>query len=70
MNKIPVILFGTEFWNPIDKIIKNLLVEEYETVNNEERGLYLITDDIDTILEIAAAADLKQIKNGITHSIR
>ncbi len=70
MNKIPVILFGTEFWNPIDKLIKNLLVEEYETIENNERGLYLITDDIDTVLEIAAAADLKKVENGITHTIR
>ena len=70
MNRIPIILFGTEFWNPIDKIIKTLLVDEYKTISSDERGLYLITDDIDTILEIAAAADLKQIKNGITHSIR
>lgn len=70
MNRIPVILFGTEFWNPVDKLIKQILVTEYGTINPEDRKLYVITDDIETVLEVAAAADLKQAAAGKIHTIR
>ncbi len=69
MNRIPIILFGTEFWNPVDKLIKQMLVTEYGTISPEDRKLYVITDDIETVLEIAAAANLKEMGNKI-HSIR
>ena len=59
MNKLPVVLFGTEFWNPVDKLIKQMLVDKFGTINPEDRKLYVITDDIDTVLEIAAAAETK-----------
>ena len=70
MNPIPVVLFGTKFWNPVDKLIKKMLVEEYGTINNEDRHLYVITDDIPTVLEIAAATDLKNGSKGEIHTLR
>ena len=50
---VPVILFGTKFWNPVDALIKNVLQEEFETISPEDRRLYIITDDVETVLELA-----------------
>lgn len=52
LGRIPVILYGSDFWNPIDKTIKEVLIEKYHTVSNEDLDLYFITDDEDKILEI------------------
>ncbi|MDE2031146.1 MAG: TIGR00730 family Rossman fold protein [Patescibacteria group bacterium] len=59
IGKIPVILFGSDFWNPIEKIIKEVLVEKYHTVNIEDLNLYTITDDEDEILRIIADSRLR-----------
>lgn len=50
---IPVVLFGSEFWNPVDAMIKKVMEDEYDTISPEDRRLYIITDDIDTVLELA-----------------
>ena len=45
--RVPVILLGTEFWQPLDDYIKSTLLEAYETIDADDPALYLITDDID-----------------------
>jgi uncharacterized protein (TIGR00730 family) len=52
IGKIPVILFGSDFWNPIDKMIKENLLERYQTVSKEDMRLYTIEDDENVIMEI------------------
>lgn len=52
IGRIPLVLFGTEFWNPIEKVIENILVKKYETISATDTKLYIITDDEDEILEI------------------
>jgi predicted Rossmann-fold nucleotide-binding protein len=61
MGKIPVILYGSDFWNSIDKTIKEVLLEKYHTVSKEDLDLYTITDDEDEILEIIKTS---KIRNG------
>lgn len=61
IGKIPVILFGSEFWNPIEKVLKENLVEKYKTVREKDLDLYVITDDEDKILEIIKNS---KIRNG------
>ena len=60
IKKLPIVLFGSEFWNPLDAFIKKTLLDEYGTISPNDRNLYIITDDIDTVVEIAAAADIKK----------
>lgn len=48
--KVPIILMGTDFWQPLDKVIKKTLQEEYATIEPEDRELYVITDDIDEVV--------------------
>lgn len=55
--KAPIILFGSDFWNPVDVLIKNLLRDEYHTITDEDAQLYTITDDYDEALRIIKRAN-------------
>jgi uncharacterized protein (TIGR00730 family) len=61
LGRIPVILYGADFWNSIDKTIKEVLLEKYHTVSQEDLDLYTITDDEEKILEIIKNS---KIRNG------
>lgn len=61
LGRIPVILYGSEFWNPIDKTIREVLLEKYKTVSKDDLNLYTIIDDEDKILEIIKNS---KIRNG------
>ena len=52
IDKVPVILFGSEFWSPLEKLIEENLLNKYKTIGEEDIKLYTITDDEDKILEI------------------
>jgi TIGR00730 family protein len=59
IGRIPVILFGSDFWNPIEKMIKENLLEKYHTVNESDMNLYIIKDDEDEILEIIKTSEMR-----------
>lgn len=59
IGRIPVILFGSDFWNPIEKMIKENLLEKYHTVNESDMDLYMIKDNEDEILEIIKNSKLR-----------
>lgn len=50
--KIPLILVGREFWSHVDKFAKNILLEEYGTIDDEDRKLYSIVDSADEAMKI------------------
>jgi len=52
IDKIPVILYGSDFWNPINETIKKVLLEKYGVIKEEDMNLYMIKDNDDEILEI------------------
>lgn len=52
IGRIPVILFGSDYWSPIEKMIEENLLEKYQTISKEDMSLYIITDDEDAILGI------------------
>lgn len=53
MPKMPLFLFGREFWEPLDAFFKGNMTE-YRLIEKDATKLYKITDDID---EIVAAAN-------------
>jgi len=59
IGKIPVILYGTEFWNPLQSFIKDVLIEKYKTVNPNDLNLYTITDDENEVLEIVKKSKMR-----------
>jgi len=56
---IPIILFGTEFWNPIKKMMEEVLVEKYKTINKNDIDRFIVTDDEDLVLEIVKNSKMR-----------
>lgn len=52
MPKRPVILFGSDFWGPLDAVIKKTLLDEFGTISASDLELYKITDDENEVIQI------------------
>jgi len=61
IGRFPIILFGSEFWNPIEKTIEEVLYKEFKTISEKDLSLYVIKDNEDEIIEIIKNS---KIRNG------
>lgn len=61
IGRIPIILYGSDFWNPLDQMIKENLLKNHHTVYESDTELYIIKDDEDEIMEIIKNS---KIRNG------
>lgn len=52
----PIILYGQDFWQPMDKYIREVLLKTYNTIDSADVNLYRIEDDEETIMKIIAEA--------------
>ncbi len=58
----PIILLGTDFWQPMDRFIKKVLADEFEVIDPEDRDLYVITDNISEIIDIIGKQTLEEAR--------
>ncbi len=49
IGRFPIILFGKDFFEPLEEFFKVMLKNEY--IKSEDMNLYLITDSIDEVIE-------------------
>jgi len=49
--KAPIILVGSDFWGPFDKVVRATMLEKFHTINEEDLQLYEILDDHDEIIK-------------------
>jgi uncharacterized protein (TIGR00730 family) len=56
ISRLPIILVGKKFWEPLDQFIKQTLLTENQTISPEDLDLYKILDDEDEIVEIVKNA--------------
>ncbi len=61
IEKVPIILVGSDFWNPIQELMKNELFSR-KTIDEEDLSLYCIEDDEDKIVDIIKNSP---VRNGI-----
>jgi len=66
IGRIPVILLGSEFWNPMDKLIKEVLVDKYKVISPKDTNLYIITDNEDDILKIINESRLRDGQDALS----
>lgn len=59
IEKIPIILVGSDFWNPIDHLIKNTLFG-IGAIDETDMKLYTITDDESQIVDIIRSAPVHE----------
>lgn len=48
--KVPVILYGSEFWGDLDAFIKKHMLEGEHTISPGDEELYMITDSVDEVI--------------------
>lgn len=58
--KVPIILVGTDYWNPLDDFIQKQLLETHNAINFTDTDLYTITDNEDEVLRIVTEAPIRQ----------
>ena len=59
IEPVPIILFGSEFWNPLKKFITENLTERNK-ISKKDIGLFTITDSIEEALDIIKAAPIRK----------
>ncbi len=59
ITKVPVILVGSDFWNPLLKFIKETLLEKFNTISKKDLDLFIITDDEDEVVKIVKKAKMR-----------
>jgi len=51
ITPLPIILFGTDFWNGLLSWIQTTMLERYKTISPEDINLLPVTDDVDYVVE-------------------
>ena len=57
IQHVPIVCVGSRFWTPLSKWLNDYLLIQNEAINEEDLGLFTITDNEAMILEIAAYAE-------------
>lgn len=60
--RVPIILLGVDYWQPLDAYINEKLVEEYQTVDPVDTQLYTITDDIALAVDLIRSSSREQAR--------
>lgn len=59
IGPVPVILFDSEYWAPFDKLIKEVLLEKFKTINLEDLNIYMVKDSPEEIVEIIRNSEIR-----------
>jgi len=51
IRKVPVVLYGKEFWTPLLSVIEKELYEKRNNINKEDMELYTLADSVDEAFE-------------------
>lgn len=51
-TKAPLILYGTEFWDDLDEMIKDTMLDDMKLISEGDEELYTITDDVDEVVRL------------------
>ena len=60
IERVPVVLYGKDFWEPLLSFIDEKMNEEFKTISPEDQDLYTLVDSIDEAYKHV----LKVTKNG------
>lgn len=61
---VPIILFGSEFWKPLETFMQQELITHH-TISENDLNLFLITDDEDLIINTIIKAP---VRNGLSYN--
>jgi hypothetical protein len=55
IRKVPIVLFGKSYWEPLLAFIDKKLCKELETIKEEDTKLYILVDSVDEAYEYIIA---------------
>jgi len=58
--KLPIILVGKDFWEPIRGVIRQNLYKDHQAIDESDMDLFTITEDVDQIVEIIKKAPMRK----------
>lgn len=58
--RVPVILFGSEYWDPLKSFMQETMEKKYRAIDDKDLSLFEITDSVDRALEIIKKAPLSE----------
>lgn len=58
--RVPIVLVGTDFWEPIDDYIRKNLYEKHKAISKGDMDIYTITDDVDEVIKIIKNAPIRE----------
>lgn len=58
--KVPVILFGSEYWNPLRQFLKESSQEKFKTIGSGDLDYFEITDSVDRVIEVIKKAPVSE----------
>lgn len=50
--RVPVILYGLEYWNELESFLRKIVFEKYGTIKKEDLALFTITENDDEIIKM------------------
>ena len=65
VDKLPIIFYGKDYWDPIISFLKRDLVETYKTISKEDVDLFVVMDSVDEAEFYITSLQLSE-----THSCR
>jgi uncharacterized protein (TIGR00730 family) len=55
--KVPVILYGETFWEPLLEVVDQVLKLDFATIDPTDTSLYLLTDSLDLAVNVIASSE-------------
>ncbi|HYE23105.1 MAG TPA: TIGR00730 family Rossman fold protein [Candidatus Paceibacterota bacterium] len=55
IRKVPIVLYGKEYWEPFTKIFEERLLKEYNAIDAADLDLYRVVDSVDEAFEYIVA---------------
>tara|TARA_B100002051_G_scaffold276628_2_gene326269 strand:+ start:923 stop:1651 length:729 start_codon:yes stop_codon:yes gene_type:complete len=62
IERIPIVLFGKEFWDPMIRLFEQNLLKKFETISPEDLDLFVVVDSVDEAYKYITK-EVKKIKN-------
>ncbi len=62
IHEKPIILVGSDFWRPFDATIREVMLDRYQTINDDDIELYRIMDNYDEIVDYVKDEEAKKLR--------
>lgn len=53
IKRIPIILYGKEYWTPLVDFIENTMLKEHKTIDKDDLKLFRVVDSVEEAYELA-----------------